>query len=302
MLKELARTLVAGAFHCIPIKSGLTRLCFNPAINWLLRHGPSTLQARLRDGRQIEVSMHDYHGRILYFFGTNDPKVEATARGLLRCGDVFIDIGANYSSIGLAAAHAVGEYGSVHLFEPQSLLGNRVQKAIDLGGYTNVTLHRVGLLDRNDKLILHSPSFHSGMATFAGHSATAHFDRTEECDVRDISAYVAPLVAGRRFGAKLDIEGAEPRVMPWLTSQPNLSFLIFESAHNQLSLFETIRASGLVLYGLERSLVRVKLTRVDQFSEVSRFHDLVAVRTVDDNAPKSCSPQKLGSLLRRIFN
>ncbi len=299
MLKEVTQAILAGTFHKLPIKSGLTRICFNPPMNRLLSGRPATALAHLRDGGRIEVSMSDYHGRILYFFGTNDPKVEETARGLLRPGDVFLDIGANYSSIGLAASHVVGPTGAVHLFEPQRLLGDRVQKAIDCGNYSNVKLHRIGLMDRDDKLSLHSPSFHSGMATFANHSAVAHFNVIEECEVKNINTYAAPLVGNRSFGAKLDIEGAEPQVMPWLVNQPNLNFLIFEAAHNQSTLFDTIRSAGLVLYGLERSLLRVRLTRIDLLAEVPRFHDLVAARIAEsESAPKSVSPRELSSFIR----
>ncbi|GGI33775.1 FkbM family methyltransferase [Bradyrhizobium guangdongense] len=299
MLKEVTVDVLAGMFHKLPIKSGLTQICFNPAMNRLLRKGPPVALARLRDGGHIEVSMSDYHGRILYFFGTNDPKVEETARFLLQPSDAFLDIGANYSTIGLAASHVVGPTGSVHLFEPQRLLSDRVQRAIDSGNYRNVTLHRVGLMDHDDKLSLHSPSYHSGMATFADHDEVSCFDIVEECEVKDIKTYAAPLVSGRTFGAKLDIEGAEPKVMPWLVDQPNLKFLIFEAAHNQSTLFETIRSSGLILYGLERGVLRVRLMRIDVLSQISRFHDLVAVRIGNNSSPpKSASPRELSSFMQ----
>jgi hypothetical protein len=47
----------------------------------------------------------------------------------------------------------------------------------------------------------------------------------EECPIREIGSYAGPLITGRNFGANLDIEGAEPKVMPWLLAQPNLRFL-----------------------------------------------------------------------------
>lgn len=297
MNNGILQGVLARVFHMLPIKGGLTRICFNPLIEFLIGSEPTASLARLRDGNLIEVSMADYHGRILYFFGTNDPKVQETTSCLLQPGEVFLDIGANYSSIGLAAASVVGPKGFVHLFEPQKLLGNRVQDAIEAGKYSNVRLHRIGLMDKDDTLVLHSPSYHSGMATFADHDGASAFNVAETCEVKNIATYVAPLVNGRPFGAKLDIEGAEPKVMPWLVDQPNLSFLVFESAHNKSLLFETIRASGLVLYGLKRTLLRVRLSRIDGFSEVARFHDLLAVRIDERIAPKSTSPRALGALL-----
>jgi len=292
MAREVPNSL-AYLFHHLPIQSGLTKLSFNPFVNFLLDGSPAVVTARFRDGRTIEVAINDYHGRILYLFGTNDPKVERTANSLLRPGDIFLDIGANYSSIGLSASHVVGPTGRVHLFEPQGKLAERVQRSIDMGGYGNVFLHCVGLLDRDDKLILRSPSHHSGMATFAGSGNRASFEVVEECDVREISSYVGPLVEGRAFGAKLDVEGSEPALMPWLLAQPNLAFLIFEAASNQAKLYDLVRGAGYLLYGLKRNPFRLRAERVDCFDEIGKFHDLVAVKL--KNGPKLAHPRSLSS-------
>jgi len=278
---QLILDALISLFHHLPIRSGLSALSFNPIVNRLISRAPQVAVAKLRDGSSIEVTTSDYHGRILYLFGTNDPKVEQTANSLLGAGDVFLDIGANYSSIGLAASHVVGPRGMVHLFEPQRLLGDRVQAVIDGGSYPNVRLHRLGLMDCDGRLTLKSPTSHSGMATFAVHGGSEAFGEVEECEVREIGAYVGPLVANRTFGAKLDIEGAEPTVMPWLLVQPNLRFLIFEAAANQRALYEAVRTAKLVLYGLKRHPLKLRLVRVDEFAEMSRFHDVVAIRIPD---------------------
>jgi FkbM family methyltransferase len=290
-MSQVALELIVKVFHRAPIQSGLTRLSFNRFLNYLMAGGPDLRRARLRDGNWIEVKANDYHGRILFLFGTNDPKVEQTANALLQPGDVFLDIGANYASIGLSASHVVGSRGSVHLFEPQKKLADSVQIAIDAGGFANVHLHRVGLLDRDDKLVLRSPSYHSGMATFARAETGFSFEVVEECEVKEISAYVGPLIEGRRFGAKVDVEGSEPAIMPWLLAQPNLAFLIFEAASNQDKLYRSVRDAGLLLYGLARHPLKLIASRVDQFSEMSKFHDLVAVKLV--KGPKEIHPRGL---------
>jgi FkbM family methyltransferase len=293
----IARTILAfaaGVFHRAPLKSGLTRLSFNPVINRLIKSIPATVNARLREGSTIEVSTDDYHGRVLYLFGTNDPKVEQTAKALLRPGDVFLDIGANYSSIGLSASHVVGHIGAIHLFEPQKLLCNRVQAAISAGNYENVCLHPFGLMDRDGVLTLQSPARHSGMATFANTDGNSYFEKSEVCEVREISAYVGPLVRGKSFGAKLDIEGSEPVIMPWLLGQPNLKFLIFEAAHHQKELYDAVMSAGLVLFGLKRHPFLLRAIRINEFSDLEKFHDLVAVRwTQRMSPPQSAHPLHL---------
>ena len=104
--------------------------------------------ARLKDGNQIAVDPLDHDGRILYLSVRTTLKVSMNAP-LLREGDVFLDIGANYSTIGLAASRTVGPTGMVHLFEPQTGIADRVEAAIRSGGYKNVRLHRLGLMDED---------------------------------------------------------------------------------------------------------------------------------------------------------
>jgi hypothetical protein len=114
--------LTCTTFRRLPILSGLSALTFNPIVGWILRDLPAIASARLRDGNSIEVATSDYHGRVLYLFGTNDPKVEVTTNASLKRGDVYLEIGANYSTIGLSASHIVGPESAVHLFEPQMAL------------------------------------------------------------------------------------------------------------------------------------------------------------------------------------
>jgi len=270
--------LVATSYRLLPIKGGQTRLSFNPFINRLMQDCQDPVIARLWDGSEILVDPHDYTGRTLFLFGTNDIKVSLTSNAFLKEGDVFLDIGANYSTIGLYASRAVGNDGAVHLFEPQRRIADRVEEAIRNAGYSNVLLHRCGLLDVEATLTIRSPRNNSGSATFAEHGDSSDFDLAEECPVHEIGRYVAPLVAGRRFGAKLDIEGSEVRVMPWLLRQPNLAFLIFEANQNHRQLYDLVVESGLTLFGLERTVVRLRIRRVDSFGQMLRHHDLIALR------------------------
>jgi hypothetical protein len=123
------------------------------------------------------------------------------------------------------------------------------------------------------------------MATFVTREESRAFGEVEECEVREIGAYVGPLVAGRTFGAKLDVEGAEPAIMPWLLAQPNLRFLIFEAAHNKRTLYRAVKTAGFILYGLKRHPLRLRIVRVDEFAEMLPFHDVVAIRIPDEASP-----------------
>jgi FkbM family methyltransferase len=292
--------LYSALLHRAPIRSGLTVLSHNRLTHRLFAGCDGPVEAVMHNGVRIEVDPNDFDGRVLYLFGTNDPKVEATARGLLRPGDRFLDIGANHSTIGILAADRVGPTGQVHLFEPQRTLCDRVQAALDRAGLTNVHLHRVGLMDHDGELVFARPRNHSGMASFVIEHAPERW-RTETATVRDIATYVPPLIGEHGFGAKVDVEGAEMRLIPWLVRQLNLRFLIFEAKHNQRQLWDTVIAAGLVPFGLSRRLAHIfqaRLARIRAFEELARFHDVVAVRLRAGVEPPDLTiPRALAPLL-----
>jgi FkbM family methyltransferase len=292
---------VSAFYRALPIKGGQTRLSFNKTINSLFAERRELVEAKVWGGARVMVDPHDYHGRILYLFGTNDIKVSLNANTFLRSGDVFLDIGANYSSIGLYAARAVGPAGAVHLFEPQSRIADPVAAAIAAGGFANVHLHRCGLLDVETTLTIRAPANHSGRATFAQHDMATDFESVEDCVVHEVGGYVGPLVAGRPFGVKIDIEGSEPRVMPWLLGQPNLKFIIFEANHNHRELFDLVAGSGLRLFGLERRALRLRLGRIDTLDDMLRYHDVIALRLKPGFEPQpSMHPAQLAPYLHDV--
>ena len=274
---SVSMRLYSRGLHMMPIYSGLTRLSFNAVTNRAFGKFDAPLEATLLDGTRIEVDPNDYHGRVLYLFGVGDRKVFTVARSFLHPGDHFLDIGANYGSIGFLVASTIGHKGEVHLFEPQSQLCQRIRTVLEEFSFSNVYLHPVALLDRDGELSLERPPSHSGMATLVEHPDQGEWV-SERVEVRDTASYLPSLVGEQRFGAKLDVEGAEPFIMPWLLAQPNLSFLLFEAAHNQDELFSLVRESGLTLYGLRRTVLRCRIRRVEVARKILQYHDLVAVR------------------------
>lgn len=279
----------------IPLLSGLTPLAFNRVTNFCFGAVNYRATAITHDGLQIEIDVNDYHGRILYLFGTNDPKVQALAYELLSPGDTFLDIGANYSTIGLYASRKVGRIGMVHLFEPQPHIADSVEKAIATGGVSNVIIHRVALLDSDMIMTMRMPPRHSGRATIIERPNQSDWNSLS-IPVRNVATYVGPLVAGKSFGVKIDVEGAEPHLIPWIVAQKNLRFLIFEAAHHHELLFDKIRSAGLTIFGLRRTIFKKQLQHVDSAAALRAFHDLVAVRI--DKPPHIISMKDLGLMIR----
>ena len=294
--------LYARLLRLIPIAGGLTRLAFNTWTNQGFSRVSGTTYARMLNGMSISVDPRDYHGRILYLFGTNDPKVHHVAQALLDIGDRFLDIGANYGSIGLLASDRVGSNGQVHLFEPQPHLCQAIRQVLASSKRSNVYLHEVALMDRDDVMWLARPTGHSGMATLVKHCDQTAWDKLT-VDVRDIAAYVQPLIDAKPFGAKIDVEGAEIYLIPWLLKQPLLKFVIFEAAHNVDQLWALVRASGLQLYGLKRTLFAKQLTRIDDVEHMQRYHDVVAVRVNGlPRLPSTIASYALGRIMRRAWS
>lgn len=301
MLRELAAPAVARAYgevvRRLPIVSGLTSLSFNPVTNAVFSYCHGPLTAQMRNGVKVEIDPDEHDGRILYLFGTNDPKVSVVTQAFLRPGDCFLDIGANYSSIGLTAADKVGPSGAVHLFEPQPRLCDRLEAAIRGANATHVHLHRCGLLDKGGELELRVPPNHTGMATFVSEEAGDDWI-VHKVPVLAIDEALPPLIDGRPFGVKVDVEGAEPFVMPWLVAQPRLKFLVFEGAKNQQTLFDIVKGAGLTLYGLCRLVFRRQVGRVDSVAGMQSYHDFVAVRVPEGrSAPERVSPEELARIV-----
>jgi hypothetical protein len=87
--------LYSEFMHHVSISSGLTKLSFNPIVNKQFSNCDGLVIATMLNRMTIKVDPNDYHGRILYLFGTNDPKVHTVTQGLLFPGYRFLDIGAH---------------------------------------------------------------------------------------------------------------------------------------------------------------------------------------------------------------
>ncbi|MEM6676503.1 MAG: FkbM family methyltransferase [Pseudomonadota bacterium] len=276
-MKKLALALYRALLRLYPLNAGLTPLSFNSVTDWMLSDLRGPVHASMRDGLVIETDPHDHDGRVLFLFGSCDFKVTTAVTSMLSEGDVLLDIGANHGTIGLAARHSVGGTGEVHLFEPQPHLADILETAVASAGVERVFVHRLALFDRDDELTMHRAPQHSGRGTLIDRTDAPEFDTMITVTARETGPYLADLLRGRRFGAKLDVEGAEAAVLPGLFAQPNLAFCVFEGVGQQADLFALFTQQGFVIYGLNRHPVRFGLTRIDRVADMKRFHDFAAV-------------------------
>ncbi len=272
--------LLAGALRRLPITFRLGRISMHAARRSGMAAWPDPVRATLRNGVRLPVRLNDYNGRMIYFFGTADPRIVRTCRALLRPGDVFLDIGANLGSIGLQCADRVGPEGRVHEVEPQPALAAGIREAAAGAGFGHLEVHECGLWDEDGDLRLEVPERHTGAAHVLAEGEEGR-GRTVTVPVRAAAGFVARTAGDRAFGAKVDIEGAEDRVLPALFAAPGARFVLFETHRRPEPerYWEMAAAGGFTCLGIRPSLVRTRLQPLARPQEMRGWYDVVAVRS-----------------------
>ncbi|SHK36037.1 methyltransferase, FkbM family [Roseomonas rosea] len=136
--------------------------------------------------------------------GRLEPGTVAVIQGLLREGDVVLDVGANLGLTVLPAARSVGATGRVIAVEPASRIAGLLRRSLAMNGLDGrVELHRCAAGAEAGRAVLN-------MGPISGHSSLLGLpgaERTEEVEVRPLDALVAPGTRVRL--AKVDVEGYE---------------------------------------------------------------------------------------------
>jgi FkbM family methyltransferase len=269
-------------------------------IRWLLPRNNTQMSAKLQNGMYITVDVNDYNGRMLYLFGIAYPEVVETCCALLKPGDNFLDIGANYASVGLLCADIVGTEGRVHIFEPQPHLCQSIRATIAQHKLHHVRLHPFGLMDRDDVLQMSVSSKHTGEGSFVlQHDQLAE---TICLEVKNIATYLPQFIGNKPFGAKVDVEGAEPHILPWLIQQPNLRFFIFENTHlrgqEKVNIYNDMKRNNLVLFGIKNDKYYTQIHLLDIENEKLHFHDILALKVEPSLVlPRVVTPKQLSGLV-----
>jgi FkbM family methyltransferase len=281
VVKRYFRHLYEHIVRSLPLAGGQTILGFNRLTRWAYGDLPSPQIAYLLSNVEVPVDPQDYHGRILLIFGTGDIKVGELAATLTRPGESFVDIGANYGSIGLAVAKAIGDSGDVHLVEPQPTLAKAIQHALDNTPQPmRAHVHPIGLSDQSGTMLLQCASNHSGLATLT-RDISRRGGKALEIQVFNIDDFLNSTVSGLPVGFKVDVEGYEPVILPAIAAFPTTQFIVFEACNNPEMLYSILVGSGHVVYGICRTYLRRRLRRLDSWQELLNYHDAVSF-------PKHC--------------
>lgn len=132
-------------------------------------------------------------------------------KGLLRKGDVFVDVGANEGYYSVLASLA-SEDGPVFALEPQSRLIPVIEENLRLNGCRNATISRVALSDHVGKETFHlQASTNTGSSGFF--NTRSRGTGTESVSTMRMDDYFAKHRIKQVRLMKVDCEGAEKLVM-----------------------------------------------------------------------------------------
>lgn len=180
----------------------------------LVRSWPSDVTIASREGCIFShCDLKDYLYQVLFFCGYYEPDVDWMTSRLLRPEDVFVDVGACYGYHALTNARRVGPKGKVIAFEPQPDVFASLRENALLNGLSNIEVENLALSDRTECLQLHRFSDlgvgHTSFAELQAHAVS----QTISCDATTLDEFVARKGIGRVRLVKLDVEGAELKVL-----------------------------------------------------------------------------------------
>ena len=194
----------------------ITRVAPVRRIDWLAyaiighpRGRDVTVDAR-RHGAMFRLHLGDDVDRLLYL-DTYERLALRDVLGVIRRGDVVIDIGAN---VGLYSLGAAARGADVHSFEPVPATAARLSESLalnpDVAG--SVTLHPEGLSDEPGALTLYAESFSEYSGHASAHLAEEAQGESIEVPITTLDAATADLTGPVRL-VKVDVEGHEPAVL-----------------------------------------------------------------------------------------
>ena len=209
-----------------------------PGVHTVFRETTDRLVARLarenRAARRVpigslspvfDVSSFTVKGR--YFAGVPYEPGATNAVLTLGEGDVFVDIGANSGYFSVLAALKVGARGRVFAFEPNPAVRRQLERHIGLNAIADrVTISELALSDedRDDvRLFVSCWPENDGIASLTPAAETLargglRADTSIAVRVRTFDSWVQSVQLSRIDLMKIDVEGAESRVLAGMSS------------------------------------------------------------------------------------
>ena len=162
-------------------------------------------------GLKLWIDPVSHFGRAVVSAEGYEPQMSSLLKGLLRPGDVFVDIGANEGYFSALACKLVSD-GRVFAVEPQGRLIPVIEENLRLNAARSATVSRLALADRNGTVTIHLQA-----STNTGFSGLFNPGRrgvgTETVPTMTLDDYFAQNRIERVRLMKVDCEGGEKLVL-----------------------------------------------------------------------------------------
>lgn len=201
---------------------------------WLGMFPTVTIRDGVAKGMRIGLKNADRD----YVSGVKEAPVQAALARHIRAGDVVFDIGSNIGFVTLIAARLVGDAGQIYAFEPLPDNVACLRRNLQANGIRNCTVYELALGDHAGAadLLL---SKHSGGNTIAPEDRPPDFSGTLPIRVETADDLVRSGKVKPPEFVKIDVEGAEMRVLRGMTSvigtyQPTILFEVDDADERNL--------------------------------------------------------------------
>jgi FkbM family methyltransferase len=163
-------------------------------------------------GFAFQCDQRDSVSREVCFTGRYEPQETQLASRILRAGDTFVDVGANWGYFTLAAAHWVGAGGRVLAFEPEPRLFEMLTSNLEANGLAFVRAHRVAAAAGPGRLGF--TAFRADGGNWGRSRSVAAGGRPDfDCETVGLDDALDAAGIGRVQLTKIDVEGGEAAVL-----------------------------------------------------------------------------------------
>jgi FkbM family methyltransferase len=175
--------------------------------------GAHVTAVRARSDLQIAVDSTDLRLLEVFYESRSQNPEQSVLRTLLREGDSFIDVGANYGTFSLVAASIVGPSGRVVAIEPQPKLAGLIRKSAQLNGFANLEVENLAAGSGRSDGRIYVPRRDTGRAGLhPAFSARTRYD-TLDARVERLDSAIDWRGLPGNLVMKIDVEGAERDVI-----------------------------------------------------------------------------------------
>jgi FkbM family methyltransferase len=210
MIRRLAKRVLEGYVTRLPYHLGKWRVVEGVVKGMGIEEGDRGQEFLVeRQGLRWKLGVECAMQRRLYYHGALDPYDERELFSRMEPGAVFLDIGSYYGYYGLRAAEGGAE---AYLFEPAGVNFGRLEENLRLNPAMRCRGYRLALSDRVGKVAM-SIAKDGNRGTGRIEVEADGGEATEEVETTTLDLFVMREGIGKVGGMKLDVEGAEWKVL-----------------------------------------------------------------------------------------